>query len=55
MKLWQTPAGQLTQPAMTPLTGDFNHDGKTDITAFYDLIPWNTKLLEWTSNGAGML
>ena len=55
VKLWQTPAGQLTQPAMTPLTGDFNHDGKTDITAFYDLIPWNTKLLEWTSNGAGML
>ncbi|WP_186315878.1 FG-GAP-like repeat-containing protein [Catellatospora sichuanensis] len=53
VKLWQTPEGQLTQPAMTPLTGDFDGDGNIDIAAFYDHVSWMTSLFIWNGNGVG--
>ncbi|MGI8967373.1 MAG: FG-GAP repeat domain-containing protein, partial [Limisphaerales bacterium] len=52
---WQSAAGQWDWTKATPLAGDFNADGKTDIAASYDYGNNNMSLLVFKSTGTSFL
>ncbi|GAA3627429.1 hypothetical protein GCM10022419_135930 [Nonomuraea rosea] len=50
---WDSGAGNFEQPRVKAVTGDFNGDGLTDISTFYDYPGARTGLWTWTAKTGG--